>query len=157
MDFEHADALNQAIRQIAIRHRARAGALLAELGLYPGQELLLLDLDAHGPRIQVELAGELGCEPPSITQMVRKLEAAGLISRRPSPRDSRATIVELTDRGRDLIPHIKEVWRQLAEIMVAGLTTTSPNQLFDVVDDLARSLSSRGALGHRHVGPEESA
>lgn len=142
MDYAHADALNSAIRLIAIKHRSRAAAPLAALGLHLGQESLLLELDARGECTQVQLAASLGCEPPSITLMAQKLEAAGLISRRPSLHDSRANIVALTDQGRDLIPRLKDLWQRLAETTVAGLASTSLDQLLAVLDDLARSLSS---------------
>nr|BFE77970.1 hypothetical protein GCM10020093_005710 [Planobispora longispora] len=85
MDFEHADALNQAIRLLSLRHRARAATLLAPLGLHPGQEVLLLELARTGPMIQAQLSEALGCEPPSVTLMTRKLEATGHIRRRPAP------------------------------------------------------------------------
>jgi len=142
MDFERADSLNRAIRQIGMKHRARAGAALAELGLHPGQEVLLLELDARGERTQVQLAAGLGCEPPSVTLMAQKMEAAGLIVRRPSAHDARATIVELTDQGHALMPRLKDVWRRLAETTVAGLETTPLDRLLEDLDDLARSLSS---------------
>src|SRR4051794_9189977 len=98
-----------------MRHRARAAALLAELNLHPGQEVLLLELAQHGPRTQVQLAHGAGCEPPSITLMVRKLEAGGLVSRSPSPTDGRATIVELTEAGHALVPRLQRAWQSLAE------------------------------------------
>ena len=97
MDFEQADALNQAIRLLSLRHRARAAALLAPLGLHPGQEALLLELARTGPMIQAQLSEALGCEPPSVTLMTRKLEATGHIRRGPAPSDKRASVVELTD------------------------------------------------------------
>src|SRR2546430_11748553 len=102
MDFERADAVNQAIRLLSLRHRARAAALLAPLGLHPGQEALLLELDRTGPMIQAKLSDALGCEPPSVTLMTRKLEASGHVRRSPAPDDRRATVVELTDSGRAL-------------------------------------------------------
>jgi len=141
MDFEKADALNRAIRLIGINHRSQAAAALAEIGLHLGQEVLLLELDAYWARTQVQLAAALDCKPPNVTLIVRKLEADGLISRRPSSQDARATIVELTDEGRALIPRLKEVWRHLAENTVAGLETTSLDRLQEVLDDLAGSLS----------------
>lgn len=49
--------------------------------------------------IQAQLSEALGCEPPSVTLMTRKLEAAGHIRRTPDPSDKRASIVELTDSG----------------------------------------------------------
>jgi hypothetical protein len=48
--FEQADALNRAIRVVNLKHRARAAALLGEIGLHPGQEIVLLELDARGSR-----------------------------------------------------------------------------------------------------------
>ncbi len=146
MEFDQADALNQAIRSIGIRHRALAGALLAPLGLHPGQEVFLLELDVRGARTQAQLALAAGCEPPTITNTAHKLEAAGLVARRPSPTDGRATIVELTQRGRDLMPALKAAWLRLAEQTMAGLTTTPVDQLTAVLADLAGSLSAVGPL-----------
>lgn len=142
MRFEQANAINGAIRTVGMRHRALAGALLAPLGLHPGQEVLLLELDAHGPRSQAQLAAASGCEPPTITNSVRKLEAAGLLVRRPSPADGRVTLVELSHRGHELVPRLKTAWQQLAEQTVAGLTGTQFDRLTDVLSGLAHSLAS---------------
>lgn len=136
-----AHAVNAAIRTIGIRHRALADSLLGGLGLHTGQEVLLLELGAKGPRSQGQLATSSGCEPPTISGSVRKLEAAGFVHRRASTTDARVSMVELTDRGRDLLPRLTEVWRQLADDTVAGLTDTSLDQLTEVLTDLATSLT----------------
>jgi DNA-binding MarR family transcriptional regulator len=140
MDFTRADALNGAIRTIALRHRALATARLAMLGLHPGQEAVLLALNADGPQSQRQLADSADCEPPSITLMVRKLETAGLVSRVPDPRDARAVIVALTAQGREITSRVKELWRDLADETVAGLTDTPVDELLPALADLARSL-----------------
>lgn len=140
MNFEQADALNAAIRATGMRHRALAARLLGPLGLHPGQEVLLLELDARGPRTQVQLATASGCEPPTITGSVRKLEEAGLVVRRPSPTDGRVTIVELSDRGHRLLPALKQAWVELAERTVEGMDT-APDQLGATLAELARSLA----------------
>ncbi len=145
MDFEQAEAVNTAIRSIGIRHRALADALLAPLGLHTGQEVLLLELDAKGPRSQGQLAVSSGCEPPTITGSVRKLEAAGYVVRRPSPTDGRVTIVELSDQGQALVPRLKAAWQQLAEQTAAGATSTPLDQLTDVLIDVAASLTAAGS------------
>jgi DNA-binding MarR family transcriptional regulator len=148
VDFERADTLNGAIRTIALRHRARAAAKLAELGLHPGHEAVLFLLDAHGPQTQRQLATGADCEPPSITLMVRKLEAAGLVARAPADQDARAMVVRLTDDGRKAILRMKELWQELADETVAGLTDTSVDQVIATLTDVARSLRGR-APGHR--------
>jgi DNA-binding MarR family transcriptional regulator len=145
VDFERADALNGAIRMIALKHRARAGVKLAELGLHPGQEAVLLLLDAAGPQTQRQLAAGAGCEPPSITLMVSKLESAGLVKRSPAARDARATIVQLTSKGNKVIPRLRKLWQELADETVAGLADTSVDQLIASLADLARSLNNKAA------------
>ena len=142
MNFDQADALNEAIRAIGIRHRELAIAALAPFGIHPGHKLLLLELEATGPCTQAQLAAASGYEPPTITLSASQLEAAGLVARRPSPTDGRATIVELTDEGRALLPKLKAAWRGVAEQTVAGLSSISPEQLTDVLSDLAASLSA---------------
>lgn len=142
MNFGQADALNEAIRAIGIRHRALAIAALAPLGIHPGHKLVLLELATAGPRTQAQLAAASGYEPPTITLSVQQLEAAGLVVRRSSLTDGRATIVELSDQGRALMPKLKAAWREVAEQTVSGLTSTPIDQLTVVLDDLAASLAS---------------
>lgn len=148
MEFAQADALNRAIRLLAIKHRSRAGALLAELGLHPGQEIVLMLLDAYGPRTQVQLAAGAGCEPPSVTLMVQKLEAASLIKRTPSETDGRALVVELTPAGVELMPKLKQRWLKLAEQTAAELTT-SVDQVVGTLGELTSPLDNpRSAAPH---------
>lgn len=143
MDFEHADALNQAIRLLSLRHRARAAALLTPLGLHPGQEVLLLELARSGPTIQAQLSEALAAEPPSITLMTQKLEASGHIRRKPAPSDKRASIVELTDSGTALVDQLRQVWRALAEETVTGLPAHTATELPGILDTLTANVDTR--------------
>ena len=150
MDFDQADALNQAIRLLSLRHRARAAALLAPLGLYPGQEVLLLALARSGPRIQAQLSEALGCEPPSVTLMARKLEASGHIRRRPAPADKRASIVELTGAGQALASQVKQLWCALAEETVSGLPDQTVAELPGTLNALTSNVDTRYPRRRQH-------
>ncbi|MGA7087346.1 MAG: MarR family winged helix-turn-helix transcriptional regulator, partial [Candidatus Dormiibacterota bacterium] len=77
------------------------------------------------------------------TMSVRQLEAAGLVIRRPSLSDGRATMVELSDQGRELLPKLKAAWVGLAEETVAGLSSTSQDQVRKVLSELAASLTRK--------------
>jgi DNA-binding MarR family transcriptional regulator len=143
VDFEQADAINQAIRLLSLRHRARAAALLAPLGLHPGQEVLLLELARTGPMIQAQLSEALGSEPPSVTIMASKLEAAGHIHRKPAPSDKRASIVELTDSGKALADQVKQLWCALAEETVTGLPAETVAELPGVLKTLTGNVDAR--------------
>ena len=152
MDFAQAKLVNDAVRALAMRHRAAAAQVLAPLGLHPGQEVLVLELSAHGPRTQGQLAVASGCEPPTITGSVRRLESAGLVVRRPSPTDGRVTIVELSDRGRSLVPALEAAWSELAERTVAGLST-DPDRLTVSLDEITAGLDPRERGGRDEDAP----
>ncbi|MFL6124531.1 nitroreductase/quinone reductase family protein [Actinophytocola sp.] len=143
MDFEQADAVNQAIRLLSLRHRARAATLLAPLGLHTGQEALLLELARTGPRIQAQLSEALGVEPPSITLMTRKLEASGHLRRTAAPADRRASVVALTDRGEALAEQVKQLWRTLAEETVTGLPAETVTELPGLLNTLTANVEAR--------------
>jgi DNA-binding MarR family transcriptional regulator len=111
----------------------------------------LLELDRAGPRIQAQLSEALGCEPPSITLMTRKLEASGHIRRRPAPSDKRASIVELTDSGKALTDEVKQVWCALAEETVTGLPAETVAELPGILRTLTGNVDTRRP-GHPHGG-----
>ncbi len=142
MNFAQADALNEAIRAIGIRHRALSVAALAPFGIHPGHKLILLELETAGPSTQAQLAAASGYEPPTITLSVRQLEEAGLVVRGPSRTDRRATVVELSAQGRALLPKVKAAWRRVAERTVAGLSSMTVDELTDALADLAASLTA---------------
>jgi DNA-binding MarR family transcriptional regulator len=142
MNFEQADALNEVIRAVGIRHRALSIAALAPFGIHPGHKLVLFELDTAGPMTQAQLAAATGFEPPTITLQLRQLDDAGLVTRRPSPTDRRATLVELSDKGRTLLPELKAAWCRAAEQTVADFTAIPLGQLTEVLADLAASLDT---------------
>jgi DNA-binding MarR family transcriptional regulator len=143
VDFDQADAVNQAVRLLSLRHRARAAELLAPLGLHPGQEALLLELARTGPMIQAQLSEALSVEPPSVTLMARKLEASGHVRRAPAPSDKRASVVELTGSGKALADQVKQLWCTLAEETVTGLPAQTVAELPGALRALAGNVDTK--------------
>lgn len=143
--YDRAIAINAAIRIVAARHRAKAAAALAKLNLHIGHEVVLLALDADGPQHQRSLAAAADVEAPTMTVMLRKLEAGGFVRRHPSPTDARATIVDLTDTGRALIPELKELYCDLADYTVAEMDEADVDRFIELMGGLGRSLRRRAA------------
>lgn len=107
--------------QICKAHRNRAEAALNRIGLYAGQEMVLLRLGKQQGISQSELAGELCVEAPTVTKMLQRMERVGLVVRRPSAEDARVSDVFLTDLGRRLQEPILKIWQELEEAIVVGL------------------------------------
>lgn len=58
-------------------------------------------LDEYGELRISEIARIDRCSQPSATELVKKLHTLELVERAPDPTDSRASLVSISDRGRD--------------------------------------------------------
>ncbi len=134
--------ISHAISRVARSHRVTAGQLLRRLGLYPGQELLMMRLWEVGPQRQSELIKLLGIDASTVTRMVQRLEQAGLVSRRPSPDDRRAVLVETTAAGEALRAEVGQVWQELEDRTLAGLTDDDRRDLARLLSLLERNLTA---------------
>lgn len=76
--------------------------LLDPMGLTHPQYLVMLALWEQSPRSVGEIAGLLQLDSPTLSPLLKRLEAAGLITRRRSNDDERRLDIELTQRGREL-------------------------------------------------------
>lgn len=79
--------------------RARLPEVAASVDLSPMQCQVLRLLQPRQPVPMGRLAGTLGCNASNITGIVDRLEARGLISRRPGSEDRRVRAVVLTSDG----------------------------------------------------------
>src|ERR1700712_117464 len=76
--------------------------VLEELGLTHPQYLVMLALWERSPLSVTEIARLLQLDLPTVSPLVKRLEAAGYVGRRRDPSDERTLRVTLTDVGRDL-------------------------------------------------------
>jgi DNA-binding MarR family transcriptional regulator len=67
------------------------------------EALVLLCFSARGSLPLGKMGERLQVHPTSVTSIVDRLEAAGLVARRPHPDDGRAVLAEITAGGRALV------------------------------------------------------
>lgn len=67
------------------------------------EALVLLSFTQRGSLPLGKLGERLQVHPTSVTPIVDRLEAAGLVRRVPHPEDRRAVLAEITDAGRALV------------------------------------------------------
>ena len=94
-------ALMRSLKQTRLRDhlRARAGVDLDQAGL---AALYALHTSQSSLRL-TELAEHLRIDAPAVTRKAQQLERAGLVSRTRDERDARATRLQLTDTGRQVL------------------------------------------------------
>jgi len=86
-------------RVTALIDRVADTYLRAEHGIRYPAFLVLLMVRVLGEPSQQRIAANLGVSRASVTQRVGALVEAGLLATRTDPSDSRANVVELTERG----------------------------------------------------------
>ncbi len=67
------------------------------------EALVLLTFSRNGSLPLGKMGERLQVHPTSVTSIVDRLEAAGLVVRRPHPEDGRAVLAEITPAGRELV------------------------------------------------------
>jgi len=95
---------------------------LGSAGIHCGQDLVLLALGDGGRLRPSDLADRLGVESPTVTKMLQRMEASGMITRSPDSTDARVNWIELTREGRRLEAHVEDCWKAAEAQAVAGLT-----------------------------------
>lgn len=126
---------------VARTHRTLALALLRDVGLSPGQELLLMQLWDREPQSQAELAELMCVEPPTATKMLGRMEKAGVIARERSTTDRRVTLVSLTDKGRALREPVRAIWADLEEIALGDLTGAERAALLELLQRVVGNVA----------------
>src|SRR5690349_7764015 len=80
---------------------------LEPLGLTFPQYLVMLELFEGTPRTIGELGAKLGMDTGTITPLLKRLEASGLVTRTRDSKDERRVLVDLTPAGEALR---EDVW-----------------------------------------------
>ncbi len=113
--------LSYAISTLARAHRGFAAAMLRDLGLHPGQELLLMQLLDRDGQTQSELLDSVGLNHSTVSKSLRRMQEAGLLTREASERDRRVLHVWLTEEGHALREPLAALWSALERASTRGL------------------------------------
>jgi len=114
----------------------RAGLSLTAAGT-------LIRLQREGPKRLTELAAAEGVTQPSMTSLVARLSAQGLVRRDDDPSDGRAVVLSLTPAGTDLLAQRRA--RRTARL-APYLDDLSPDDLRSIAAALPAITRLTGAL-----------
>ncbi|GLX96608.1 MarR family transcriptional regulator [Herbidospora sp. NEAU-GS84] len=89
--------------------------VLEPMGLTHPQYLVMLALWERAPLSVKDLAGLLQLEPATLSPLLKRLEAAGLVERRRGTADERSLAVTLTDDGRALRAQAEKIPATIVE------------------------------------------
>jgi DNA-binding MarR family transcriptional regulator len=99
--------------------------VLTEAGFGPRHVQVLFALAMYGPDSVGELAGRMGLNPATVSQLVNELHRGGFVDRSEDPRDRRRTIVSLPERYKE---SFESYARQRQEPLRVTLQTLSAEE-----------------------------
>jgi DNA-binding MarR family transcriptional regulator len=111
LDRQVCFALAVAAREVIAIYRP----VLEPLGLTHPQYLVMLALWERDPRSLRDLADTLALDPGTLSPLVKRLEAAGLVRRERDRTDERLLAVTLTPAGRQLRKKAEKVPARIVE------------------------------------------
>lgn len=132
--------VSSAIFGLSRTHRAAAAAMLADIGLYLGQEIVLMHLDPTRGQSQKSLCNLLRVDHSTVAKSVSRLEKADIVRRRRAEHDERVSLVTLTPKGVELREKVLQIWARLEAVTAPGLTEAERDQFTMLAAKLAASI-----------------
>ncbi|MGP4002426.1 MarR family winged helix-turn-helix transcriptional regulator [Streptomyces sp. 8N706] len=134
LDDQLCFALYSASRAVTAAYRP----VLAELGLTYPQYLVMLAVWERGEVPMKELGGALGLDYGTLSPLLKRLEAAGLLRRERQADDERLVAVAVTEKGAELRSRAEQVPGAMGQAygLTAGDADRLRRQLRELVDRL---------------------
>jgi DNA-binding MarR family transcriptional regulator len=127
--------LRHTIVRTARRLRQEAGSDLS-----PSLTAALSTVERHGPLTPSELAKRERIQRPTVTRVLARLEAEGLIERTADVYDRRSSLVAVTKAGTELLDELRTRKTAFLAERLAGLTPDERATLERAADILERVL-----------------
>lgn len=130
-----------------------------ESHLHDGQGMLLRILERHDGITQKDLAEMLQIRPPSLSELVSKLEGKGCIQKLTNEEDKRISNIKLTQKGHAVIKQVREERADMSKEFFSALSEDEQKQLLELLTKINSNLTEkdshvdgRGMHGrmHRH-------
>ncbi|MBP5335286.1 MAG: MarR family transcriptional regulator [Bacteroidales bacterium] len=118
--------------------------LLAEYGLTYPQYLVLMVLWEKDSQPVNDIAKRLMLETNTVTPLLKRMEAEGVLTRTQGKEDARQMIVSLTGKGKGLKSKLKDVPEAIgSSVLCQSVTPETVPGLFRMLDDIILQLKDK--------------
>ena len=115
--------------------------LLGEYGLTYPQYLVLLVLWEKDAQPVNDIAKRLVLETNTVTPLLKRMEAEGIVTRSKGTKDARQMIVKLTKKGRDFQKVLTDVPETVGRaVLCESVTPETFPGIFGILDDIIEQL-----------------
>ena len=115
---------------------------LGKMDLQVGQGAVITTLGEHGEMPQNKIAKIRKVSPATISVMIRRMEANGLVSRRNGESDAKVNLVSLTEKGEEAYRKMQEEFVQRPQHVFANLTEEDKKAAEHIFQTIYENLES---------------
>lgn len=137
-DFEHSLPMLLLKAREAVMTRFRP--MLREVGLTEQQWRVIRALSEVEEQDAGELATVSYILSPSLTRILQRLEARGLIKRQADVADQRRRLISLTGDGRKLFERVRPLSRDIYAEIASELGTDRLSGLYNILEEVEQTL-----------------
>ena len=120
------------------------------LGRRRGQGRILRLLHEYGDMTQQELQTKLGIQSGSLSEILSKLETAGLIARERDPADKRRVIVSMTAEGLDDLHRHEEIRLKRQAVLYDSLEPSEQEEMIRILIKLIGNWENLPPLSEQY-------
>ena len=141
--MEQPSPIGKKLRMIHNKFREVADRNLQKYNLTAAQLEILVYLKCSGEEEihQRQIEEWFQLKDPTVTGLLNPLEEKGFLTRRPNPNDRRYRVVELTEKGGELLSQMWEEAKGMENKIYSGFSEEELGQLSGFLDRILDSLS----------------
>lgn len=132
------------LAQICQAYRSSSDTFMDQIEMHRAQATLLCRLFVQDGMTQSEIAEQLSVRGATVTNMLQRMEEAGLVARRRDPGDNRLVRVYLTDAGREKERAITEQFLKLENTIFEGVSEEHRTLFRRILNQLLHNMSADG-------------
>lgn len=148
MDDFHRDLLFL-LHDVARLLRVKADKRARQHGMTRAQWAILIWLERQPGITQKELSELLEVEPITVARLIDRLEARGMVERRPDPRDRRIWRLHLLTPAHDVLHEIDDYRSDMTRIVTAGIDDSSLETMTEALLRMKATLTQDVHARHR--------
>lgn len=115
---------------------------LPQAGLLPGQPKILEFLLSNNGCSQKEISEGCILDKSTVTSLLKRMEAAKLISKQPATTDQRSSIIYLTAEGRQKALWVQQELMDIDEAEFADITAKEQQQFLQTLEKIIKNQKS---------------
>lgn len=135
--------IEKAIINLITSYKNLISTKMRPLGLYPGQDMILLELLKNDGVSQNKLVVTLCVDHSTIAKSVSRMIKSDLVQTKKSTKDKRVTLVSLTEHGRELAQQVEAVWLESERRATAGFSSEEQRLFVEMIDHITQNLNNQ--------------